>query len=75
MARIAVEVPETQTYHLAPNEAASPDGYNWVLQGRFADDAAMAAYRAAPLHREFVAYCEPFTEDFLIATCRLPPVQ
>ena len=72
VSRISDELTETRGYHLAPNDAAEEGGYNWVLQGLFDDEADMNAYRAAPLHREFVGYCDAYTEDFLIAYYALP---
>ena len=72
VSRIGREIEQTQCYHLAPNEAAAKGDYNWVLTSAFVDQADMEAYREAPLHREFVAYCDPFTEDFLVACYRAP---
>jgi quinol monooxygenase YgiN len=72
VARIGAELEEARAYHLAPNAAADGDGYNWVLHSAFDDEAAMNAYREAPLHQEFVGFCEPYTEDFLVAYYQAP---
>ena len=72
VSRIEAELEETLAYHLTPNEAAGDDGYNWVLHSAFADEAHMNAYREAPLHQEFVGFCDPYTEDFLVATYQAP---
>ena len=37
VARIGAELEETRAYHLAPNEAAGRNGYNWVLHSAFDD--------------------------------------
>jgi quinol monooxygenase YgiN len=72
VARIGAELEETRAYHLTPNAAPGRNGYNWVLHSAFDDEAAMNAYREAPLHQEFVGFCDPFTEDFLIAYYQAP---
>ena len=38
----------------------------------FADEADMNAYREAPLHREFVGFCHPYTDDFSIVYYQAP---
>lgn len=43
-----------------------------MLHSAFDDDEAMNAYREALLHREFVGFCDPYTEDFLIAYYHAP---
>ncbi len=73
VSRIGAELAETRAYHLTPNEAADDGGYNWVLHSVFADEADMNAYREAPLHREFVEFCDPFTEDYRIVWYQGPP--
>jgi hypothetical protein len=72
VARIGAEIEETRAYHLTPNKAAENGGYNWVLHSAFADEADMNAYRAAPLHLEFVTFCDRYTEDFLITYYQMP---
>lgn len=75
VARIGAELEKARAYHLTPNDAAghaARGGYNWVLHSAFDDEAAMNAYREAPLHREFVGFCDPYTEDFLIAYYHAP---
>jgi hypothetical protein len=73
VSRIGTELAETRAYHLTANEADDNGGFNWVLHSAFADEADMNAYREAPLHREFVDFCEPYTEDFRIVWYQAPP--
>ena len=70
--RIRDEVKEARAYHFAPNKAADKDSFNWVLHSEFADEADMDAYRAFPLHKEFVEYCDLYTDDFLICFYQAP---
>ena len=67
------EIGGTRTYHFTPNQAAGEKGYNWVLLSVFDDEASMNAYRAAPLHQEFVEYCHPYTDDFFVCFYQAPP--
>ena len=66
VSRIGREIDQTRAYQLAPNEAAGDGDYNWVLYSAFSDEADMEAYREAPLHREFVDFCDPYTDAFLV---------
>ncbi len=70
--RIREEVASTRTYHMAPNKGAGDDDFNWFLTSSFDNEDDMNAYRVAPLHQAFVAYCDPYTEDFLAAYYRAP---
>ncbi len=70
--RIREEVAGTRTYHMAPNEGAGDGDFNWVLTSSFDNEDDMNAYRVAPLHQAFVAYCDPYTDDFLAAYYRAP---
>jgi len=72
VARIHRDIKETKAYHFAPNKAADKDGFNWVLHSAFADETDMDSYRSAPLHKEFVDYCDLYTEDFLICFYQAP---
>ena len=74
-ARIARELNEVRDYHLAPNLGGEEGAFNWVIQASFANEADMEAYSDAPLHREFVDYCSPYTEDFLVTCYRGPGAQ
>ncbi|MCP4327071.1 MAG: Dabb family protein [Alphaproteobacteria bacterium] len=71
-ARIGRELDEVQSYHLAPNLGAGEGDFNWVIQASFASEADMTAYGDAPLHREFVDYCAPYAEDFLVTYHQAP---
>lgn len=73
VSRIREEVMETRSYHLAPNNAAELDGYNWVLHSSFETEADMNAYRSNALHIEFVKYCDQYTEAFLPVFYDAPP--
>ena len=72
VSRIGAELDEVRAYHLTPNKAAGDGDYNWVLHSVFADEADMNAYREAPLHREFVGFCHPYTDDFSIVYYQAP---
>lgn len=72
VARIGAELDEPIAYHMAPNVAAVEGGYNWMLHAVFANEDDMSDYREAPLHCAFVDYCEPFTEDYMVACYELP---
>lgn len=72
VARIGGEMEEVRAYHLAPNQSAGEGDYNWVLSAAFSDNEAMNTYRVAPLHQEFVAFCDPYTEDFLAVSYEAP---
>jgi quinol monooxygenase YgiN len=72
VSRIGAEIEETLAYHLTPNKADGNGDFNWVLHSAFTDEADMNAYRAAPLHLEFVALCDRYTEDFLITYYQAP---
>ena len=71
-ARIGRELNEVRYYNLAPNLGGGEGGFNWVIQASFANEADMRAYSDAPLHREFVDYCGPYTEDFLVTYYQAP---
>lgn len=64
--RIRDEIPETREYRFAPNKAEKPDGFNWVLLATFDNEEDMNAYRINPLHLEFVAFCDAYTNDFIV---------
>lgn len=64
--RIRDEISEAREYRFVPNKAAVPGEYNWVLLAIFETESDMNAYRVHPLHQEFVAFCDGYTEDFLV---------
>ncbi len=63
--RIREQIDEVKSYALVPNEAGGSQGYNWAILSSFESEADIDTYKVAPLHREFVEYCDPYTEDFL----------
>ena len=64
-ARIREQIAEARSYDIVLNEASGSKGYDWAILATFATASDIQSYKAAPLHREFVAYCDPYTEDFL----------
>ena len=65
VATIRDGVGEVRSYELVPNIAAGGKGYNWAILSSFDSEAEMERYKVHPLHREFVAAADPYTEDFL----------
>jgi hypothetical protein len=63
--RIRDQLREVRSYEIVPNVAGGSKGYNWAILSAFDNEADIEAYKVTPLHREFVAFCDPYTEDFL----------
>ncbi len=72
--QIREQIGEVQSYEIIPNVAAGNKGFNWAIVSKFANEVDIESYKVAPLHREFVSYCDPFTEDFLTLDYVMPGV-
>jgi hypothetical protein len=70
-AQIRQQIGEVRNYEIVPNVAGGNRGYNWAILSTFANEADVESYKVAPLHREFVSYCDPYTEDFLTLDYRV----
>ncbi|MBL4757691.1 MAG: Dabb family protein [Rhizobiales bacterium] len=72
--KIRDQISEVQSYEIVPNVADGNKGFNWAILSTFANEEDIASYKVAPLHLEFVSFCDPFTEDFLTLDYVVPGV-
>ncbi len=63
--RIRDEIKEVRHYEIAPNIAAGSKGLNWAIISKFDSESDMQNYKNNRLHQDFVAFCDPYTEDVL----------
>ena len=64
--RIRNEIDQVQGYQIVPNIAKMSQGFNWAIISSFDNESDMQDYKDTALHKEFVAYCDPITEDILM---------
>jgi len=74
IAAIRDGVAEVRSYDLAPNRSAGGKGYNWAILASFDSEADMTRYKQHPLHQDFVASTDPYTEDFIAIDYELPGI-
>jgi len=65
VAAIAVQLDQVRSYSLVRNTSAVAKGFDWAILSTFDDEADLEAYRVAPLHKEFVAFTDPYTVDYM----------
>jgi hypothetical protein len=64
--RIRNEIDQVRGYQIVPNIAKASQGFNWAIISSFDNESDMQVYKETALHKEFVAYCDPITEDILM---------
>jgi hypothetical protein len=64
VAKIA-QFDHVHAYAIVRNTAPNANGFDWAILSAFDTEADMAAYRVHPLHREFVAFTDPYTVDYM----------
>lgn len=63
--RIREQIKEVRHYEIVQNIANGKKGFDWAILSKFDSEADMQTYKATELHQNFVAFCDPFTEDLL----------
>jgi len=65
VAAIATRLDQVRSYTLVQNTSGVAKGFDWAILSAFDNEADMAAYRVDPLHKEFVAFTDPYTIDYM----------
>jgi len=63
--RIRNEIDQVRSYQITQNIAKGSQGFNWAIISSFDSDSEMQIYKETELHKEFVSFCDPITEDIL----------
>ena len=63
--RINNEINQVRSYQITPNIAKGNQGLNWAIISSFDSELEMQVYKETELHKEFVSFCDPITEDIL----------
>ncbi len=63
--RIRNEIDQVRSYQITQNIAEGNQGFNWAIISSFDSESEMKIYKETGLHKEFVSFCDPITEDIL----------